>query len=78
MKAQHVELRQDYLKDLARDLTIQNNTDQASELNRLRHIEQQRGTHTKIQYVLKPQHRDGVQSILIPSKSSYHDQTTNH
>lgn len=77
-KANHVDLRQTYLKELVRDLAIQNNTDQASELNRLRHIEQQRGTHTKIHYALKPQHRDGVQSILIPSKSSYHDQNTDH
>ena len=78
VKRNHVELRQTYLQELAQDLALQNNTDQASELNRLRHIENQRGTHTKFRYVLKPQSREGVHSILIPASTTYADATTDH
>lgn len=47
-------------------------------MNKLRHIEKQRGTHTKTRFVLKPQSRDGVQSILIPYISIYANVNADH
>ena len=78
VKSKHVELRQEYLKELANDLAFKNQTSQACEIDKLSNIEKQRGSHLKIGYVLKPDSRDGVTSILIPSKSSYNDASNDH
>ena len=78
VKTKHAELRKEYLKELANDHALKNNTSQACELNKLRNIEKQRGTHVKINYVLKPDSRDGVHSILIPARPNYSDEVDDH
>ena len=78
VKENHVELRKEYLKQLAADLAEKNLTDELVELNKLRNIEKIRTTHMKCKYVLKPACRDGVQSILIPSKEEYPNDDIDH
>ena len=69
-------VRQIDMKKLADDRAKHNNGSSEVEYNKIIHLEQETKSNRKIKYVLKPDHRAGVTSILIPSACSYSSSTT--
>ena len=56
---------------MAEDKALENKSKAAAEFKKLLHIEEQRRSNFKIKYVTKPNHRDRVTSILIPTQDEY-------
>ena len=72
LRGKDIELRIAYLTELATQKAGEDGNIDA-EIKKLTHIEEQRRSHAKIRYVTKPNNRDGVTSILVPSPDEYDD-----
>ena len=59
------------MNKLATDRAEANNSSTEVEYNKIIHMEQESKSNRKIKYVLKPEHRSGAKSILIPAKREY-------
>ena len=71
LRGRDLELRIEYLKQMVEDKALENKLKAAAELKKLLHIKEQRRSNAKINYVTKPNNRDGVTSILIPTQDEY-------
>ena len=71
VKGKNIEVRKLYMNHLAADRAESSDTTIPVEYNKILHSESESRSHRKIKYVVKPNHRDGVHSILIPAKSEY-------
>ena len=71
VKGKNVEVRKLDMTKLAEDRAETKNTSTHVEYNKILLHESDSRSNRKIKYVLKPDHRAGVTSILIPAASEY-------
>ena len=71
VKGENAEVRKIDMKTLADERAKENNSSSDVEYNKIVHMEQESKSNRKIKYVLKPDSRSGVNSILIPARQEY-------
>ena len=71
VKGKNAEVRKLDMSTLAEERAKENNSSSEVEYNKIVYMEQESKSNRKIKYVLKPESRYGVNSILIPARQEY-------
>ena len=71
VKGKDAEIRKLDMTQLAEDRAENKNSSTSVEYNKILHHESDSRSHRKIKYVVKPDYRSGVTSILVPAKCEY-------